>query len=218
MIDGIIFDLDGTLWNSTGATYLIWNDALESKGIDYRMSYEKALHFMGMTMLTIKSELIDDGMTPEMASAVVGVMSSSSSEYNFKDENGEPKGVVLYDGCIEVLEKLSKKYKLFIVSNCGSGYIESFLDTFDIGSLFTDFESYGKTGLGKSENIRLVIERNSLLDSIYVGDTAGDEAAAHSAGIPFVFAKYGLGKAICPDHEIYRLSDLCYLTEMLDAK
>ncbi len=215
MIDGIIFDLDGTLWNSTGATYLIWNDALKAKGIDFQMTYEKALHYMGMTMLTIKAELIEEGMPSETAEAVVGVMSSSSSEYNFTDENGEPKGVVLYDGCIDVLKQLSKRYKLFIVSNCGYGYIESFMDTFNINSLFTDHESYGRTGLGKSDNIKLVIERNSLKNCIYVGDTAGDEHAAHTAGIPFVFAKYGLGKAICPDHEIYRLSDLIYLVQML---
>ncbi len=215
MIDGIIFDLDGTLWNSTGATYLIWNDAFISKGIDFQMTYEKALHYMGMTMLTIKAELIDEGMPADTAEAVVGIMSSSSSEYRFTDENGNPKGVVLYDGCIEVLKKLSKRYKLFIVSNCGYGYIESFMDTFNIASLFTDHESYGCTGLGKADNIKLVIERNSLKNCIYVGDTAGDEAAAHSAGIPFVFARFGLGKALCPDHEIFRLSDLIYLTEML---
>ena len=215
MIDGIIFDLDGTLWNSTGATYLIWNDALKARGIDFQMSYEKALHYMGMTMLTIKAELVEEGMAPEIAEAVVGVMSSSSSEYKFTDENGEPKGVVLYEGCIEVLTKLSEKYKLFIVSNCGFGYIESFMDTFNIASLLTDHESYGGTGLGKSDNIKLVMERNSLKNAIYVGDTAGDEAAAHSAGIPFVYAKYGLGKAVCPDHEIYRLSDLVYLLQMI---
>lgn len=215
MIDGIIFDLDGTLWNSTGATYLIWNNALKLKGIDFQMSYEKALHFMGMTMLTIKAELIDEGMAPETADAVVGIMSSSSSEYKFTDENGDPKGVVLYDGCIEVLTKLSRRYKLFIVSNCGFGYIESFMDTFNIASLFTDYENYGRTGLSKSENIKLVIERNSLKNCIYVGDTAGDESAARSAGIPFVFAKYGLGQAVCPDYEIYRLSDIPYLAEML---
>ena len=38
MIDGIIFDLDGTLWNSTGATYMIWNDAFRAKGIDFSMT------------------------------------------------------------------------------------------------------------------------------------------------------------------------------------
>lgn len=215
MIDGIIFDLDGTLWNSTGATYLIWNDAFKAKGIDFSMPYEKALHYMGMTMFTIKAEMIDEGMDPETAERVVGIMSSSSSEYNFTDENGDPKGVVLYDGCLDVLNRLAKRYKLFIVSNCGSGYIESFMDTFNISSLFTDFENYGRTGLTKADNIKLVIERNGLNNAIYVGDTAGDEASARSAGIPFVYAKYGLGKAACPDHEIYRLSDLVYLAEML---
>jgi phosphoglycolate phosphatase len=215
MIDGIIFDLDGTLWNSTGATYLIWNDAFKANGIDFAMTYEKALHYMGMTMFTIKAELIEEGFDSELADKIVKIMSSSSSDYKFTDDEGNPKGVVLYDGCLDVLNRLSRKYKLFIVSNCGIGYIESFMDTFNVSSLFTDFENYGRTGMSKADNIKLVIERNGLSAPIYVGDTAGDESSARTAGIPFVYAKYGLGRAVCPDHEIYRLSDLIYLAEML---
>ena len=207
MIDGIIFDLDGTLWNSTGATYLIWNEAFERNGIPYRMTYEKALHFMGMTMHTIKAELEETGYADD-AERIVSVMSSSSSEYKFTDEHGNPKGVMLYDGCLDTLRRLSKRYKLFIVSNCGSGYIESFMETFNIASLFADIECFGRTGLSKADNIRLVVERNGLESAVYVGDTAGDERSAHSAGIPFIYANYGLGEAFCPDHIIYSLCDL----------
>jgi phosphoglycolate phosphatase-like HAD superfamily hydrolase len=32
-----------------------------------------------------------------------------------------------------------------------------------------------------------------------IGDTAGDEEAARYAGIPFIWAGYGFGKAISPD-------------------
>lgn len=45
----------------------------------------------------------------------------------------------------------------------------------------------------KSENIKLIIERNNLKDAIYVGDTELDMEATFAAGIPFVFAEYGFG-------------------------
>ena len=38
----------------------------------------------------------------------------------------------------------------------------------------TDIECYGNTGLSKADNISMVIQRNHLDQSFYVGDTAMD--------------------------------------------
>ena len=214
MIDSVIFDLDGTLWNSTGVTYMIWNRAFASKGLSFRMTYEQALHYMGMTMHTIRDELVENGFSADEAAEIVGIM-TSASDYSCLADEGCCDSVMLYDGCIETLRTLSRRYKLFIVSNCGSGYIESFLKIFDISSLFTDHVCYGDNGLSKGDNIRLIIERNGLDSPIYVGDTAGDEAATRKAGIPFVYASYGLGKALVPDHTILKISDLIPVCAML---
>ena len=56
-----------------------------------------------------------------------------------------------------------------------------------------DFECIGRTGKPKSENIRLIIERNGLKAPVYVGDTQWDFDAATAAGVPFIFAAYGFG-------------------------
>ena len=54
----IIFDLDGTLWDSTGSTYKIWNQILERCGeISVRMTKEKMEQFMGKTMEEIAQVL-----------------------------------------------------------------------------------------------------------------------------------------------------------------
>ena len=58
----------------------------------------------------------------------------------------------------------------------------------------TDIECYGNTGLSKADNISMVIQRNHLDQSFYVGDTAMDAEAAADAGIPFVHAAYGFGQ------------------------
>ena len=48
-------------------------------------------------------------------------------------------------------------------------------------------------------------------NAVYVGDTAGDESAARYAGIPFVWAAYGFGKAKAPDGVIQTIGDLANL-------
>ena len=100
----------------------------------------------------------------------------------------------LYGNVENVLQELSQKYKLYIVSNCQDGYIEVFYKYHNLEKYFLDYENPGRTGLSKGENINLIIERNNLSNPVYVGDTEGDLKAARFAGIPFVYAKYGFGQ------------------------
>ena len=120
-------------------------------------------------------------------------------------------GGKLYEGIESVLEVLAGKYKLFIVSNCQHGYIETFINYYGFQKYFSDFEYIGRTGLPKGENIKLVMERNSLESSIYVGDTQGDRKAANLAGIPFIFAKYGFGDVDGYDYVIDNFDELLEL-------
>ena len=121
------------------------------------------------------------------------------------------EGGRLYDRVEAVLEQLSRKYKLYIVSNCQEGYIESFYAYHKLGKYFLDFENPGRTGLSKGENIGLIMERNGLAEAIYVGDTIGDQQAARQAGIPFVYAAYGFGEVDDFDYSIHRFEELLEL-------
>lgn len=94
------------------------------------------------------------------------------------------QGGGLYARVEEVLQALSAKYKLFLVSNCQAGYIEAFYAYHGLQKYFTDYENPGRTGLSKGENIKLVMDRNHLMSPVYVGDTEGDRKAARFAGIP----------------------------------
>ncbi|WP_339199685.1 HAD-IA family hydrolase [Solibacillus sp. FSL R5-0449] len=120
----------------------------------------------------------------------------------------EKYGGVLYPNVENVLKELSQKYKLYIVSNCQDGYIESFYKYHKLEKYFLDFESHGRTAMSKGENIKLVIDRNNLLNQVYVGDTEGDLNAARYAKIPFIFAKYGFGQVSQYDNEIESLDEL----------
>ena len=136
------------------------------------------------------------GVSADYKPAALGYMENLSEGHYF------------LPGAEEALAQLRKKYRLFIVSNCQSGYIQAFLKFHQLGDLFEDFEMSGQTGLAKAENIRLIMERNHLSSAVYVGDTEGDENAAHTAGIPFIYAAYGFGTAKNPEGTIQSLSDL----------
>jgi len=121
-------------------------------------------------------------------------------------------GGILYDGVSETLKVLAKSHKLFIVSNCQDGYIEAFLDYYRFNDLFTDTENYGRTKKPKSENIRLIMERNHLSseNSVYIGDTQTDYDSAKLNDLPFIFCEYGFGKLSTNHYKpsVFKFSDL----------
>lgn len=114
----------------------------------------------------------------------------------------------LYPGVGEALEQLARDYELYIVSNCQDGYIQVLMKVCGLESLIRDIECFGRTGKPKGDNIRLVAERNGLDAAFYVGDTAMDEEAARSAGVPFVYAAYGFGQAVEPAGVIREIGEL----------
>ncbi len=122
---------------------------------------------------------------------------------------------ILYPQVAEVLQQLSWKYKLFIVSNCQKGYIEVLMRSCNLEEYITDIECYGNTGLSKADNISMVIQRNHLDQSFYVGDTAMDAEAAADAGIPFVHAAYGFGQVNGAEAVIREFGELLQLSKKL---
>ena len=107
-------------------------------------------------------------------------------------------GGQLYPGVDALLRELAGQAKLFIVSNCQIGYIESFLDFSGLRGCFTATRCEGDNGHSKAENIRLLCREHALSRPVYVGDTAMDERAAADAGCPFIHVSYGFGFAEAP--------------------
>lgn len=182
---GIIFDLDGTLWDSSAQVVPAWNEVLQRKGLK-PITQEDMHGFMGKTIEHIAQLMFPD--TP--ASRSVPILDECCEEERVYLRR---HGGVLYPHLEETLSTLSKKYALFIVSNCHDGYIETFLDYHRLGGYFCDTECIGRTGKPKGENIKIIIERNNLDSACYIGDTQGDLDAADFAGIPFLYASYGFG-------------------------
>jgi phosphoglycolate phosphatase len=201
-IDSIIFDLDGTLWSSLEGVCDVWNMILAKHSNIKRVILPNDMEkCMGDTINVIGKKLF-----PELdENSQMNLMKECcDAEQIYLGEHGG----VLYPKLEDTLSTLSEKYKLFIVSNCQDGYIQCFFKAHKLDKYFTDFECSGKTGLAKGENNKIIIQRNSLRNPIFVGDTNGDAESAIVAGIPFVYAKYGFGNVEKYDYVIESFEDL----------
>jgi len=193
--DSIVFDLDGTLWDTTPACAVAWNNVLARHAITYREIFpEDVQKVTGRP----HEECIRVTFADLPAEQVDLLVAGTAIEDNLEIAR---MGGELYPGVVEGLHALRERYPLFIVSNCQAGYIENFLALSGLGELFTDFECIGNTGQRKPENLRRVIERNGLRNPVMVGDTTGDEEAARLCGVPFAFVSYGFGSEVrCDMH------------------
>ncbi|WP_175989269.1 HAD family hydrolase [Bacillus sp. Marseille-Q1617] len=204
-MDSIIFDLDGTIWDPRKTVVFAWNKVIEKHDkINKELTSQQLKETMGLKMHEIGRKLF-----PELDAKEREKFLNTCSEV--EKEHLREEGGSLYDNVEKVLGNLAKKYKLFIVSNCQHGYIEAFYEYHRLEKHFIDYENPGRTGLSKGENIKLIIERNHLKQLVYVGDTAGDQKAAQSAGIPFVYASYGFGEAKNYDYIINSFDELLEL-------
>lgn len=185
----VIFDLDGTLWNSSVQVADSWNVVIEQEvGKEHTLSADDIMSCMGLTMTEIADRHF--GFLPEKERYE---LSRKCEVY----ENGyiTEHGGVLFDGVEETLAKLKDMgVQMAVVSNCQEGYIKAFLDSMDMWKYFIDYEEWGRTFLSKADNIKLVMERNGASKGIYVGDIQKDSDAAHKAGIECIYASYGFGE------------------------
>ncbi|MGN0293030.1 MAG: HAD family hydrolase [Lachnospiraceae bacterium] len=204
-IDSIIFDLDGTLWDSTSVVAEAWSLVLSRHPeVTFEATPDNLKKLFGRPLPVIADIMMPD-LKPEKRYEII----DACCEEEHKALKITPG--TLYPRLEETLACLCRRYPLFIVSNCEAGYIETFLEVTGLGGYFRDFECPGSSGLIKGPNNKLIMERNQLISPVYVGDTQGDKDSAVYAGIAFCHASYGFGTVDSCDYKIDTFSDLMKL-------
>lgn len=191
---GVIFDMDGTVWDSSENVAASWTEMIKKAGYqEHFVTRDDITGVMGKPMDVIADTLFTYTTEGPERDALRAACENYENEY-LREHGG-----ILYDGVFETWEKLKKMgYHVYIVSNCQAGYIEAFLEHYGISygteeDLVEDIECYGNNFLQKDENIRLIATRNALTSSCYVGDIQSDYDATTAAGLPFIHARYGFG-------------------------
>lgn len=190
--DALIFDLDGTLWNTVTLVTDSWNRALKELEIPQKPYSESQIQsLMGLTCEEIFNQCF-----PDMDTVMKAKLNQLSLEYEEADLM--KYGGTLYPGVKSGIPKLSVKYPLFLVSNCQENYLNAFLKTSQLQNYFKDWECHGRTGNPKSQNLLSLTKRNHLQSPVYIGDTETDHTSARFAGMPFIYVSYGFGKPHLP--------------------
>ena len=195
----VIFDLDGTLWNSVEQILPAWNRVVGEYG--KTITLDELYGFMGRTVEELAAMVL-----PELPAEEGAAVIDRCCREELGDLRRSPG--TLYPALRETLRALAGKYRLMIVSNSQDGYVQTFLDSCGLWDYFSDIEMYGRTGKSKAENIRLVLQRSGAEQAVYVGDTESDALAAAEAGVPFVYAAYGFGAVDGAAHHVETPAEL----------
>ena len=186
--ESLIFDIDGTLWDSRALVAEGWNDRLRIEGKDHLcMTPEELTPLFGKVAKDLADVLFASLPEEERMPLMDRCM---DHEIGYLQKNECRVG---YPGVKETLEKLSEKYRLFIVSNSQSGYPQVCIEKLGITNLIQGHLCFGDTLTCKGETILKLMKDHGITAACYIGDTQGDAEAAAMAGLPFVYCAYGFG-------------------------
>jgi phosphoglycolate phosphatase len=189
VIKNILFDLDGTIINSL--------DGIQS-------AFDLAHQEIYSTPNQVDIKPFIGPPIGELLTSMNGERDSQRIEafidvFKNKYDVTEYKKTILYEGMEELVKTLANKdYRLYIVTNKRekpSCIILKHLDLYDYFRRISCSDSNPETYISKNELVAEVLQDENLLpgETILVGDTRQDEAAAKHNNLQFVFAAYGFG-------------------------
>ena len=187
--ESLIFDIDGTLWDSRALVADGYNLQLRQEGLDHlQVQVDDLTPLFGKTQKELADVLFVSLPEEDREPLIIRCM---QRENQFLAENACQVG---YPGVKETLEELAKTHRLFIVSNCEKGYPEICMEKLGLTHLFSGHLCFGDTRTCKGETILKLMKDHGITSACYVGDTQGDADAAALAAIPFVYCTYGFGR------------------------
>ncbi len=201
--ESLIFDIDGTLWDSRALVAEGYNIQLRAEGLAHLcVTAEDFKPLFGKIMTEIADVIFAEIPLPERYALMDRCM---ATENDYLHRNPCRIG---YAGIRETMAELAKQHRLFIVSNSQQGYPELCIEKLGLGEYISGHLCFGDTGTEKGETIRRLMERHHIESAAYIGDTEGDWEAAEQAGIDFIFAAYGFGNPQSYVAKIEKFEDL----------
>ena len=205
--ESLIFDIDGTLWDSRALVAEGYNIQLKAEGLDHLcVTAEDLKPLFGKVMTEIADAILATVPEAERYDLMERCM---ATENRYLEENPCHIG---YPGVKETVAKLAEKYRLFIVSNSQCGYPDLCVEKLGLQDLIEGHLCFGDTGTTKGQTILTLMKKYGIASAAYIGDTQGDLEACEEAGIDFIWAAYGFG---APAHWVAKADSPQALLEIL---
>lgn len=201
-LDGIIFDVDGTLWDATEEAAACWSNIINQKyHLDLQISSGDLKRVFGKPMDEIFVNLFP--MLSKEECLTIG-NACFKEEINWLREHPVP----LFENISSAMNKISSYIPVYIVSNCQKGYIEVMMETNKLTDCISGHLCFGDTGLQKWETIQTLMQTNHLKSVVYVGDTQSDYETCKRINIPFIHVNWGYGNVPNAKYQINHIEQL----------
>ena len=199
--ENLIFDLDGTLFDSAPEILKCLKKVFELNRLQSLNDLIESL--IGPPLKEMLKKLVQKKDLDMVDKIIKDFIDLYDSEYCFKTK--------LYDGVKETLEILAKKKKLILITNKRISPTEKMLKNSGIIDIFDDYFSVDPSDISKKDKSILIENTIKDLDinpynSAYIGDTEGDFIASTNNGIKFVYAGWGYGNYV--EHAHLHLTDI----------
>ena len=204
--ESLIFDIDGTLWDSRALVAEGYNIQLEKEGLSHlAVNAEMFIPLFGKVMTEIADIIFPSIPAPERYALMERCMDTENVHLQNNPCN------IGYPGIRETMKKLAKNHRLFIVSNSQQGYPELCIEKLGLTDLIQGHLCFGDTGTSKGKTIRTLMEKYNIQNCAYIGDTQGDYEATVEADVPFIWATYGFGT---PDGYVAKIDKFADLLKL----
>ena len=186
--ESLIFDIDGTLWDSRQLVAEGYNIQLCAEGLPHLCVNAEQLKALFGKVMTEIADVILATIPVEERYALMERCMETENRYLYENECN-----IGYPGVKETIAELAKKYRLFIVSNSQCGYPELCMEKLGLTPYIQGHLCFGDTGTSKGKTIRKLMQIHNIENCAYIGDTQGDYEATVEADVPFIWATYGFG-------------------------
>lgn len=187
MIKNVLFDLDGTLIDSSKCIYTVYERLFSELGLQMPPDEEKR-KFIGPPVETTMKRFLTRGYkeAADRFRAIYLTVDLASTN-------------VLYDGIAEALAALKADGKrLFVATSKSEPVAKSILELMNVARFFDAI--YGNNGIDrmhKAEVLEALFSECGIAkeESILIGDTVFDVEGARKCGIAVGMVNYGFGRA-----------------------